>query len=450
MREDNFNLMLEKMNSHFNGWSKRALSLLGKVQIVKTFGISQYLYSLAVIDLLPDQWKTATKAVNKFIWNKNLNAARAPHRIKNEIMYRHKLHGGFGMIELAQIAKALKIRRYGALIENSNHPIAALQIKLGATEHLRQTPTYDIDDVTKVAMANIYDNNIVAYAEMAMPEFMADLLTHNKLLDTKISHLIMRVRINSIEHLRLRHAGLQSIRQLIEHPEMINTFLRICEPRLRNAIQMLWHIYVALDLPNPTNESKLHLYDSATHCWKFIAVTPSSQLRTILTKEITITNTKLMELELDDAKKLFMKIHKISSMQIRCRLLRLIHGDVYCGARTYRTGLTSTDRCVRCFQEETILHLLLQCPYTRQVWDMLGMHCDRPEDIIDPEIGLASLEIRADLVNELVFRKRQLPPEILIETTFNKFAKGLSKNNSITKFATEKLALYHFTGRWAN
>ena len=157
-----------------------------------------------------------------------------------------------------------------------------------------------------------------------------------------------------------------------------------------------------------------------------------------------------MELELDDAKKLFMKIHKISSMQIRCRLLRLIHGDVYCGARTYRTGLTSTDRCVRCFEEETILHLLLRCPYTRQVWDMLGMNYDRPEDIIDPEIGLAALEIRADLVNELVFRKRQLPPEILIETTFNKFAKGLSKNNSITKFATEKLALYHFTGRWAN
>jgi len=81
---------------------------------------------------------------------------------------------------------------------------------------------------------------------------------------------------------------------------------------------------------------------------------------------------------------------------------------------------------------------------------MLGMNCDRPEDIIDPEIGLAALEIRADLINELVFRKRQLPPEILIETTFNKFAKGLSKNTSITKFATEKLALYRFTGRWAN
>ncbi len=45
---------------------------------------------------------------------------------------------------------------------------------------------------------------------------------------------------------------------------------------------------------------------------------------------------------------------------------------------------------------------------------------------MDPELGLAELEIRADLINELVFRKRQLPPDILIETTYNKFANGLS------------------------
>ncbi len=136
-------------------------------------------------------------------------------------------------------------------------------------------------------------------------------------------------------------------------------------------------------------------------------------------------------------------------MQIRCRLLRLIHGDVYCGARTYRTGLTSTDRCVRCFEEETILHLLLPCPYTKQIWDTLGIDCDRPEDIVDPELGLAALEIRSDFINELVFRKRQLPPDILIETTVNKFAKSLSKNKTVTKFAKEKLTLYRLTGRWA-
>jgi hypothetical protein len=55
MKEDNFNHMVEKMNNHFKNWSKRFLSLFGKVQIVKTFGISQYLYSLAVIDLSPEQ-----------------------------------------------------------------------------------------------------------------------------------------------------------------------------------------------------------------------------------------------------------------------------------------------------------------------------------------------------------------------------------------------------------
>jgi hypothetical protein len=67
---------------------------------------------------------------------------------------------------------------------------------------------------------------------MPTPEFMTDLLTHNKLLDTKLSHIITKIRLNSIVHLTLRRAGFQSVRHLIERPEMINTFLRICEPQL--------------------------------------------------------------------------------------------------------------------------------------------------------------------------------------------------------------------------
>jgi hypothetical protein len=100
--------------------------------------------------------------INKFMWNKKLNAAHVPHRIKNEIMYKHKLHGGFGMLALAQIATALKVRRYALIMEGINHPIASLQLSLGATDHLRRIPCYDIDDVTNIAMGSIYDNTVAA------------------------------------------------------------------------------------------------------------------------------------------------------------------------------------------------------------------------------------------------------------------------------------------------
>jgi hypothetical protein len=55
MKRINFEAMKAKMDRHFTVWSKRGLSLLGKIQIVKTFGLSQYLYTLAVMEITPEQ-----------------------------------------------------------------------------------------------------------------------------------------------------------------------------------------------------------------------------------------------------------------------------------------------------------------------------------------------------------------------------------------------------------
>ena len=88
------------MDRHFTEWSKRGLSLLGKIQIVETFSLSQYLYTLAVIAITTEQWKTVNKLIYKFIWNKTYGNNQTPHRIKDEIMHTSIEHGGFGMVKL--------------------------------------------------------------------------------------------------------------------------------------------------------------------------------------------------------------------------------------------------------------------------------------------------------------------------------------------------------------
>jgi hypothetical protein len=55
MMRINFEAMKAKMERHFTELSKRGLSLLGKIQIVKTFGLSQYLYTLALTDINTEQ-----------------------------------------------------------------------------------------------------------------------------------------------------------------------------------------------------------------------------------------------------------------------------------------------------------------------------------------------------------------------------------------------------------
>ncbi len=105
MRQANYEITLNKMINHFKEWGRRSLSLLGKIQIIKTFGISQYLYALAVIDLEVEHGKAINKEIHKFLWNKGYSQQTnaAPHRIKSEIMYTEVAKGGFGMIKLEQV-----------------------------------------------------------------------------------------------------------------------------------------------------------------------------------------------------------------------------------------------------------------------------------------------------------------------------------------------------------
>jgi exonuclease III len=447
MLTDNFQGMLAKMTKHFKEWSKRSLSLLGKIQIIKTFGISQYLYGLAILEFLPEQWGVINKLINKFLWNRNFNTRNAPHRLKSEIVYRHKLNGGLGMIPLTQIATSIKIKRFATLMDGSKHPIAKLQLCLGAGEHLRSTPRYDVDYVTTISMLHISESHKRAYPTFRLDQLAADRLTQNKLLGTKIIHVIKPVRVNSIEHLNLRRDRLFYIRDLLIQPNGINSFLRICEDYIREICQMLWLLLVDDILPNESNDRQF-LYNPTNLQWLPLHITPSSIIRNTLFPEVIITRTKLMEMTEDRAKTLYKMLHQVGSLNNRTKLLRLLYGDVYCGSRTYRFGLTETDRCIRCFASETIRHLLLECPYTSEVWDRLGLAHSEPSDILNPDIAIAELEIRAEFISEIVFRKQNIPPDRLISKIMTAFSKGLSRNARVTRLAKNLVDFHAITGTW--
>jgi hypothetical protein len=58
------------------------------------------------------------------------------------------------------------------------------------------------------------------------------------------------------------------------------------------------------------------------------------------------------------------------------------------------------------------------------------------------------LEILADLLSSIVFRKSMLPPNILIELTYLKYSKAISKNHKVIELAKTKLDNHNVTGMW--
>jgi hypothetical protein len=405
MQKSNYEIMLGKMTRHFMEWSKRSLSLLGKIQIIKTFGISQYLYTVAVIELAPEQWKTISKELHKFLWNKQYEGNAAPHRIRKSIMYTSILNGGFGMIELADIAKAARLKRYAYHLEQGIHPIADLQLALGGKENLKSRPVLDIDDVTNSAMMMLREYQLRAYGTIAIADADVDLVLHRQMLRCNIRNVVKATKVNSIEMTMLRRNRVTTVAEAITGADAyLNLVCRIAEDNLVPHLRRLKILYRDGNLPDLDDTA--WLYEATQRRWLRVELLSSRQIRTLFNGESCLNETKLMALEVEQACSLYKKISRLCNVANKTKLLRLIHGDVYCGTRLYRFGLSNTDQCIRCFASETINHLLLECPYTQEVWERLGLMHRSIHDILRNNITQEELEVLAELISVLVFQKQ--------------------------------------------
>jgi hypothetical protein len=181
--------LIEKMENHFVNWQKRNLSLLGKIQIYKTLGLSQFLYHLAVIEPDLANWKLINSKISKFLWNRKMTNNQAPARIKKETLLTPINRGGFGMIEIKEVVSALRLKRHLYLMEQDVHPLHGLLKKLTQnTTYLCQEPELEIDEIVNLNLKTLVCKRI---SDCKAPEWEleSDLTLHTYLLGAKISDM---------------------------------------------------------------------------------------------------------------------------------------------------------------------------------------------------------------------------------------------------------------------
>ncbi len=270
---------------------------------------------------------------------------------------------------------------------------------------------------------------------------------HRMILLSSVKSITHRNKLRSRELTRLTRRGIVTIIQAFDRDDDSTELIKsIIIPSLHKYIDIIQTMQTYTHVQN--NEPDMCIYDELRHnCVKISSLT-SRQIRNTLSRTEALHHTKLLHTNADDAIRLYNRIHKIKSIQNRTKLLRLIHGDVYCGSRLKKFGLSDNDRCIRCFGEETILHLLIECPFTKEIWGRLGISPHTLEDIVI-NLNVPDLEIMSNFLSEIIFRKKVLPPDILIRTIFSTYAAGTSASAAVTKMATNKLTLYHHTGQWS-
>ena len=115
---NNYDNKLEKAKSWVNIWSKRDLTIMGKVTILKSLVFSQFTY-LAIPLLMPD--KNVLNKINTLIFNFLWGCKR--DKIKREIITRSKQEGGLDLFSFPDFILSLKLTLFNKLFSsNFEHP----------------------------------------------------------------------------------------------------------------------------------------------------------------------------------------------------------------------------------------------------------------------------------------------------------------------------------------
>ena len=391
----NWTLVLEKIRAQLEAWVPRKLTILGKIQTIKTFGLSQCLYLARVIPPKEKTVKQINNLINHYIWSRNLKGNRAPQRIKQRIMEKPIDKGGFGLTSIKEIIERMN---YTQIEINIHQP--------GLTSRL-----------------NTWMSNVESIAPK--PNKNADSIIRNH------AKLKTEIWLNKIEEETISNETKKAIEKILKntkatdiletnHTEGIYFFLWT---KQRKMAAELTHKEILSKIKKAYRKPLMELTENNR-----IAATEiedekinTKRLKGTLKKECKnvqqdweqeVVFKSGLILDQHSSKRLFKKIKKITSSWAKALILRFIHGDQKYNSKLFKSNYADSPMCDSCDEIETFEHCYITCKRLKPVNDYLNTMTTKNwtsliEALEDYEIKPKQLTIIAYLVRHIEDFKTQ-------------------------------------------
>ena len=423
-RKENIRKMLEAVRVQLANWTKMNLSIIGKIQIYKTFGLSQILYTLATVQITPPEEKSLTNLIYKFIWNKDMSTNKAPDRIKRNILLGKIKSLGFGMIDYKEVVKSIRIRNVIRLLNLKNTPLAKIiraNINTSLINVQNLHPIREpIDSAIKIIRltwmnclgSEDYRNNHELY-DIVKREYVGN-LTLNKFKKQKI---MRKFRNDTVIDIIAEDRSPQILNKL--DPKITNYISTYSGSLNQGATEITWDS---------------HPYKGKIIKWPKIT---SKMIRGSLNVDKQITPKLIPGSNPKELTRLGNTIHSLNNTRLKTILLRCLHGDVYSKERMLNFGMVDDNRCVRCNQVESTSHLLYECTYVKQLWlevsKLTGIYPTSISKVlgVDPTHDKVTLTIHAETIRRLLSIERPIidPKKLLKSIISNLYIleRGITK-----------------------
>ena len=408
MQNSNVLLVKGKMESQLRKWSTRQLTLLGKILLLKTYGISQIVFLMQSMILNQCHFKSLNEILYRFLWNRNFLAAKAPDRIKREIINTPITEGGLGMLDISELDDSLKLRAFGRL-KDTAHPFL-----IKVLNDLDQSNYFDLKSKNSLEKISMKGAALVSIDRQRLLHEPG--LTNNKryveiLKGLSIKLILNRAGLSSIIYFNLRLQGKTKITQL--NANEVKLLERFIDPALAAVLKEISGINLA-----PSNEDQSDTIFYKNRQFQ-ISKLSSKEFRNLRTPSNPICIYKFGCVATpNEVRTWAMELKKVTSVRHRNLLLRIAHGEIYTNLKLFRYGLKDSPRCSRCNSIETLNHKFVDCPYVERIWklvfeltDTLRVASEPNEEKCSKILGLVHctnkilLGIHAEVLNRIITLK---------------------------------------------
>ena len=395
-RETNISKIQNSLLSQLKAWSHQHLTLLGKIQIFKTYGLSQILFISATIKFSRPEEKKMEHLIYKFLWSKNLDGNKAPDRIKRSILNTPINYLGFGMIDFKDVVRSTRIKTVLRLLNYPNRPLHEIiksktnnSIFLHQQSSIRPSIDEAIKDIRSSWQKLIKDcpePQTISLLNIIRNEYVGNIL-QNKFKNKRLGLLHRHDKIDEIINTNRLHPIIAKL------DKPIQKFISNLDINLK------------LD-PIYDNDIPYSTYFPTTSKIKLSSMVTSKEIRDFLKIRLNLNPKMLSQATVTNLKSLGYKINKLTNVKLKTILLRSIHGDIYSGTRLKKFGMAEDDKCPRCNLPETIEHQLLECDYCKRLWSVVSIITSIPITNLNTVLGLHDLHDKTTLtINAEVIRR---------------------------------------------
>ena len=396
----NFEKMYTSMEKQFRLWSCRGLTLLGKIVIYKTYGLSQILFICATVKLTKAEESKLTNLIYKFLWNRDMDRNKAPDRIKRTILHSKIENLGFGMIDFRDVVKSIRVKTILRLLNSSNSPlgniiktnVSSSTIKISNLKPIRECIDESITAlrlIWKQQMSSCPENNLNVLSNIIGNEYVGNLI----LPRYRNKRICLLHRHDQIKDISPGNRGLFQKMDRFVGEIILKKF-----PSCTNDF-------------NPDERFKQLLIHGKV---RDISKVTSRTIRDLIEQKPRISIKKIVDPNPHTLKKLGNIIKKLTNVRLKTTLLRVLHGDVYCGSRMLKFGMTDSDSCPRCGKCETLEHQLLECDYVKKIWAIASKITSIPVESLSTLLGhnemhdRTTITIHGEIIRRLLAIERPL------------------------------------------